>query len=146
MHTITRAIDIAAPPEVVWDILTDQAAYPEWNPFIRRLQGTLEPGVRITVRITPPNASAMTFTPTIIEVEPERRLAWRGRLLVPGLFDGLHSFTLEPLPQGGTRFVQQEVFRGILVSLAGKLLSATERGFAGMNGALAERAEKQARA
>jgi len=35
-------IEIEAPTERVWGVLTDFAAYPEWNPFIRRVSGRAE--------------------------------------------------------------------------------------------------------
>lgn len=73
------------------------------------------------------------------EVSPERRLAWLGRFLLPGLFDGAHSFTLEPLPDGRTRLVQSESFTGILVWFSRSLLKKTEAGFRDMNTALQQR-------
>jgi hypothetical protein len=81
----------------------------------------------------------MTFHPTVTAVDPERRLAWLGRLLVPGLFDGAHSFTLEPLPDDRTRLTQSETFRGVLVPWSGGVLQRTEAGFAAMNEALRRR-------
>jgi uncharacterized protein YndB with AHSA1/START domain len=36
--------EIEAPPDVVWRVLTDFAAYPEWNPFIVRIGGDLTVG------------------------------------------------------------------------------------------------------
>lgn len=39
MPTIHTSIDIAAPPEKVWAALTDYERYPEWNPFMRRIEG-----------------------------------------------------------------------------------------------------------
>jgi uncharacterized protein YndB with AHSA1/START domain len=30
-----REIEIAAPPEVVWDVLTDFRQWPEWNPRVK---------------------------------------------------------------------------------------------------------------
>lgn len=140
MHTISKTIDLDATPEQVWIVLlTDTAAHAKWNPFITRMDGRLAVGEQINVRIAPPDRKAMTFHPTVTEFEPERKLSWLGRFLVPGLFDGAHSFSLEPLPGGRTRFTQAEQFRGVLVRVSGKLLSNTADGFVAMNEALRER-------
>jgi uncharacterized protein YndB with AHSA1/START domain len=37
-------VDIQASPERVWEVLTDFAAYPEWNPFIVQASGAVAPG------------------------------------------------------------------------------------------------------
>jgi hypothetical protein len=136
MRTVTSTIDLNASPQEVWRVLTDTAAHADWNPFITELRGNLEVGNRIDVRIAPPGASPMSFRPTVTEVQSGRRLAWLGHLLFPGLFDGAHSFTLEPLPDGRTRLVQSETFRGVLVWFSGRLLHDTEAGFTAMNEAL----------
>ena len=83
----------------------------------------------------------MTFRPTVTALEEGRRLEWLGHLLVPGLFDGRHSFVLHPLPHGGTRLVQSESFTGLLVPLLRATLARTEDGLAAMNEALRARAE-----
>jgi hypothetical protein len=44
MQELRREIEIDAPPERVWAVVTDFAAYPEWNPFIRRIRGELHEG------------------------------------------------------------------------------------------------------
>lgn len=44
MHRVRTTIDIAAPPERVWSILTDFAAHPQWNPFITAIWGELKTG------------------------------------------------------------------------------------------------------
>ncbi len=33
-HVLHTEIDIEAPPETVWRILTDLERYGEWNPFV----------------------------------------------------------------------------------------------------------------
>jgi hypothetical protein len=83
----------------------------------------------------------MTFRPTITAVENERRLEWLGRLLVPGVFDGRHSFQLEDLGQGRTRLTQTETFSGVLVAFTGKTLERTRAGFEAMNQVVRLRAE-----
>ena len=142
MKTLQATVDINAPVDRVWSVLSDVAAYPEWNPFIRRVEGTLQPGSRLTVRIEPPGGSGMTFKPTVQVVEPDRLLRWLGRLLLPGVFDGEHSLELQPLDGSRTRFIQSERFSGILVPLLGSALTRTQRGFEEMNQALKARAEK----
>jgi hypothetical protein len=144
---IATAIEIAAPPVAVWAVLTDFAAYPDWNPFIIAIWGPLALGERLTVRIRPPNSGAMTFRPLIERLQPQRELQWRGHLLIPGLFDGVHRFQLEPLADGlRTRLHQDEAFSGLLAPLlmTGKNRDKTEAGFVAMNAALKQRAEAMA--
>lgn len=143
--SISTTVDIAAPPSVVWGVLTDGASYPDWNPFVRRLEGRLELGARLRVRIEPPGKRGMNFRPTVVALEPERAFAWLGRLGVRGLLDGRHSFTLEPLDGGtATRLVHAESFRGVLVPLVGRTMAAAAEGFEAFNAALRERAERLA--
>jgi hypothetical protein len=135
-------IEIEAPPERVWGVLTDFAAYPEWNPFIRRVSGRAEVSERLVVRMQPSGARGMTFRPTVTKIEPNHELRWLGHLLVPGIFDGEHIFEIEELGRDRTRFVQREVFEGLLVPLLARSLDRdTQRGFEEMNRALRERIE-----
>ena len=141
MKELHSEIEIAASPERVWDILADFAAYPRWNPFIRHISGELEVGERLEVRLEPPDSRGMTLRPTVLSAEPNRQLQWLGHLLVPGLFDGEHTLATEPLDENRVRFVQHEVFKGVLVPLVARSLANTLRGFEEMNRALKEQAE-----
>lgn len=40
----TCSIDLQAPIELVWAVLSNIDSYPEWNPLIPRAVGTLAPG------------------------------------------------------------------------------------------------------
>ena len=133
-------MEIAAVPERVWAVLVDFDAYPEWNPFIRRISGDAAVGARLEVRIEPPGGRGMTFKPAVIRAEPDRELSWLGRLGLPGLVDGEHHFELLRR-DNETLFVQRERFTGILVPLLGRQLEKTRRGFEQMNDALKRRAE-----
>lgn len=136
---IETRVDIAAPPEVVWGVLTDFEAYPEWNPGLVGMTGELEVGQ--TLRFSSDATDdALTFEPVVREVRPGQHLRWEGSLLVPGLFDGEHAFDLEPLPGGGTRLTQSEHFRGVFVPfLTGWLDDGTRQDFLGVNAALHDR-------
>ena len=145
-HRIETRIEINAPPARVWAVLTDFAAMPDWNPFIRSISGELSPGGRLSVHVVPPGKSGMWFKPTVITLEPERELRWLGHLVVPGLFDGEHYFLLHRLDGPRTRLIHGEKFTGLLVGPFRATLAATQAGFEAMNAALKARAEATARA
>ena len=143
MQELHTDIEIEATPARVWEILTDFASYPDWNPFIRSIEGEPQEGATLETRIEPPGGRAMTFKPTVLAAKPERELRWLGRLVAPKVFDGEHRFELEPVGEGRTRFTQAERFSGALVPLFGKGLERTRQGFVAMNEALKQRAEVQ---
>ena len=140
MRTIEHTVDIQAPAGMVWEILSDTGHYDEWNPFMPRLSGRLAVGERLTLSVRP-GTRTMTFRPTVLAFEDGTLIRWRGRLGVPGFFDGEHELRLEPLPDGGSRFVQRESFSGLLVPMMPRVLADTATGFAAMNVALRDRAE-----
>ena len=141
MSELRTEIEIDAPPERVWQVLTDFGAYPEWNPFVRSIEGEPRVGSQLKVRIEPPGARGMTFRPTVRSAEPARELRWLGRLFLPGLVDGEPRLALEPLEGGRSRFIQSERSSGLLVGLLKGTLTATERGFEQMNEAFKRRLE-----
>jgi hypothetical protein len=142
MKEIHTEIEIKASAEKVWRVLIDLAAYPEWNPFVRRVEGEVRVGAHLHVYIQPSGFKGMSFRPTVLLAEPNRELRWLGRLWLPGLFDGEHSFVIEPLDEGRVRFIQRERFKGLLLPFLSKMLNGhISRGFDEMNRALKLRAE-----
>ncbi len=123
MKEIRTEIDIEASSGRVWNSLTDFPAFPQWNPFIRRISGEPKVGTKLEVFMQSSGTRGMTFRPTVMKVERDRELRWLGHLAVPGLFDGEHIFEIEvPL-------------------LARSLDRDAKRGFEEMNRALRTRAE-----
>jgi hypothetical protein len=138
---IATSVEIDAPPSRVWAVLVDLPAYPEWNPFIVEAQGNVAVGETLSLRMTLPGRAPMTIEPRLLVVEPERELRWKGRLWIPGLFDGEHAFVLTPLENGRTRFDHSERFGGILLPIAKRLVyDATVESFHALDSALAKRA------
>jgi hypothetical protein len=144
MHRLDTSIEIDTSAERVWEVLMDFPQYERWNPFVRSIEGTPEMGQTLIVRIQPSGSGAMKFRSTVLAVEPCRELRWKGKLLISGLFDGEHYYTLEPRSDGGTVFRHGELFTGAFVPLFRRFLDgATKRGFIAMNEALKREAEKQ---
>ena len=144
-YEIRTEIEIAASAATVWEILLDFRRHPEWNPFVRRIEGEAKVGERLTVMVKPANGNGMTFRPVVRVVAPEREFRWLGRFLVRGLFDGEHYFQIEPISKDRVRLIHGEHFSGLLVGLAQSgLESGTKAGFVAMNEALRARAEQRA--
>ena len=139
MKPLVTSIDIAAPPEAVWEVLLDFARYPEWNPFVIEMTGPAEIGAQLKEVVRMPNGKQVTFKTTIIEMDAPKRLVWQGVYGVSFLVLGTHAIDLERLDNGHTRFTQHEVFTG----LASPLLDVKEslRGYQLMNEAIKKRVE-----
>jgi hypothetical protein len=144
MQTLHASVDIDAPAEQVWRVVADFSRYPEWNPFIVRASGEQRVGARLAVTIRAPGVRAVTFRPRVLDVEPGRLIRWKGRLWVPGLFDGRHALSVEPLGETRSRFTTHEEVSGLLVPILGTVMRASQKGFEQMAAAVRRRVEEQA--
>jgi hypothetical protein len=100
-------------PERVWAVLTDFAAYAEWNPLNIKASGEARLGARIAMTFINPARPGTTIDQIvrISDFEPSRRLAWQGH--VPLLFHGRHHFELIA-EGGGTRLLHGEDMSGLI--------------------------------
>jgi hypothetical protein len=140
MRTIFTEIIINASPEKVWNVLTEFDKYPEWNPFMLEVKGSVIEGEKIRVQVKPVGGSKMSFHPTVLAFEPEKEIRWIGRFLFRGLFDGEHKLELIDNGNNTITFRQSELFGGIFVPLLD--LDKTRKGFILMNEKLKEIVEK----
>lgn len=111
-------IEIAAPPEIVWEVLTAIDRWPEWDPDIRwtALDGGLSAGSTFRWKSGPG-----TITSTIREVEPMRRIVWSGRTF--GIH-AIHAWRLTPR-DGGTAVATEESWDGLVVRIFRRQLRRT---------------------
>ena len=138
--TLTTEIIIDAPADAVWREFTNFSEYPRWNPFIKKISGDVKIGNRIHATIQPEGGKAMIFKPVILSFEKDKILQWEGRLLLPGIFTGKHTFQFIKIDDHKTKLIQKEDFSGILVPFFD--LNPTLKGFKSMNELLKKRVEK----
>lgn len=137
-YQLNTEITIDADVKTVWSIFSDFENYPNWNPFITSITGEVKVGDRFKARI-----GNFTFKPTTKVFNHEQELTWLGRLFMPGIFDGRHSFVLKENADGSTNFVQSEEFNGVLVRFMRKKINTdVKAGFESMNEKLKELSEK----
>src|SRR3954453_4516648 len=123
---LRTSVDIDATPDLVWEVLTDVRAYPEWTPLILSAEGTFAPdgGVSFTF---PPFSSLLrsTVPGRVLEVTPLRRLRYVlrfGKWGIPGLLDSEHMLTIERR-DGGVRLRMELRFRGVVLPVMTRSLN-----------------------
>lgn len=74
----SASIDISAPVEKVWALMSDIARWPEWNKDITsaQLNGALQPGTTFTWKAGPG-----TITSRLEAVEPKQLISWSGKTM-----------------------------------------------------------------
>ncbi|MFL6309677.1 MAG: SRPBCC family protein [Nitrososphaera sp.] len=143
MKEVRSEIEINSYPESVWKILTDFVTYDQWNPFINKIIGLPREGDKIDIYIETPSGKKRKYSPKVTKVEEGRELRWFGKSSLPGFLNAEHIFIIEELQPQRVRFIQREVFDGLLAGFFGKGMdSDVKQGFDDMNYALKKHAER----
>jgi len=142
---IDHTHEVAAPAEVVWEVITDLPRYGEWNPFVVAASSSLEVGAPIDMRVRVLSFMTQSQRETISHMEPGRSYCYglaRGR--VAALYsERCHVVT--PTGPGRCRYESRFLLSGWLSPLvAGLLGRSLRRGFTAMSAAVGRRAESLA--
>ena len=138
MKEFSATTNIAASPETIWQLLTDASSYPEWDPGMVRLEGTVAPGQKITAytKLSPDRA----FPVTVTNFVPNQTMTWTGGMPL-GLFKGERTFMLAPQADGTTQFTTREQFSGLLLPIIGRTIPDLSESFQNFAQGLKKRAE-----
>jgi hypothetical protein len=117
MRELRTAIQISAPIELVWQVLTDFEKWKDWNPIVNRASGsaTVHSSLKITMR-GPDGKDAMQYQATVLEANPPKNFRWRATMMSGFMFTNDRVFELKE-KNGGTELVNTEQFSGLLVPL-----------------------------
>lgn len=115
MPQLITAIDIDAPIERVWKILSDTSSWDRWNPLIRNFKGRLQEGEKVKVAFQFEGKS-IPMSVELLDVKPKERISWVGPVFKPArsIFSGTHYFELKEIEEGRTRLIHGERFRGLI--------------------------------
>ena len=142
MKELRTEFEIQATQDEVWQVLTSLDNYPEWNPFIHYAVGKATVGEKVDITVKS-GTKEMTLHCTVVKVEPNKELCWKYHVALPILFSGEHSFIIEQVEGNKVRFVDREIFNGLLVSSQAKDIDTnSKQGFEAMDKALKARAEQ----
>ena len=140
MKEYSASAVIYAPPETIWALLTDADSFPDWDPNVERVEGTIAKGEKVTVHTT---LSDRAFPVTVSVFEPARTMTWSSGMPL-GLFKGERTFVLTPQDDGATRYDVREQFTGMLLSVIGRSIPDLSASFRQHADGLKARAEEMA--
>jgi uncharacterized protein YndB with AHSA1/START domain len=145
--TVSVAVEVDAPAERVWEVVSNPANLPHWNRHIVRVTGVpptgLDRGVTYVTEMRFMGVHA-SVRAEVLEWEPPRRASIR----LSGLLDATVTSTVSSLDDGRSRLehIVEYRFRGALGDLAAMSLRVFGGAhFALRHGTLAQKHEIEAR-
>lgn len=134
---------IDAPIERVWSVLVDIDRYPEWSPFVVKVDGPLAVGTMLTLHVAmTPNRPVLRQRERVSKREELRELSWGTVMGHPLLLRAERYQRLTRISDGQTRYETADDFEGALVPLVFALYRAKiQAGFDATAIALKKRAE-----
>ena len=123
MRNFSTTIDIAAPAETVWTVMTAVERWHEWTPSINsvKLLGDRPFGVGARVRISQPGLPPALWS--ITSIEPGRSFTWTS--VGPG-FRAVATHAVEPTATGSHVTLSIE-FLGLLGGLFGRMTKSINK-------------------
>ena len=117
MRQLRTEIQISAPIDQVWQVLTDFEHWQDWNPMVDQVSGNAALGSTLHIAMRgPAGKDAMKYQATIIEVAAPKSLRWRATMMGGVMFTNDRVFELKE-KNGGTQLVNKEEFSGLMVPL-----------------------------
>lgn len=104
-------IEIKAPPEAVWAVLSDLEGWSKWNPVYTPPTCVPAPGETVTASVTMPGAPETPFTAEIVAWEPNTRFCWHSEAM-DGQMKMTRYMEIEAIEGGNSRFTNGEAFGG----------------------------------
>lgn len=144
MQIVQTEIEIQAPPEKVWSIITDIDKWQEWSPTINASAGQAEVGSAVTITMMSKEAGkdGPNYSPTIIQMDEPRYFHWRAHMMAGFIFTNDKIIELEET-ETGTKVTHKETFRGLMaVLMKGQMENGVPPMLTMMNDALKQLAEK----
>ena len=114
------AIDIAAPPETVWRLLTTSSDYPRWCSTVVGIAGEIGPGAAIALTST--LDPKRVFKLKVKRFDPPRVLAWGDAM-------GTRTHTIEARGPDRVHYVMHERIAGPLFPLFSSMIPSFDEAF-----------------
>jgi len=110
-------VEINAPADKAWAVLTDLASYPQWNPYVVTATGTLKEGEKLRI-IEEFDGMRRSHAVLVTRFDPqERQLIWVGSTTPSILLKWGEWFGIEPIDANHSRLTVANSNQGLLAWL-----------------------------
>lgn len=117
MRALQTTIQISAPIDQVWQVLTDFEKWKDWNPTINQVSGSATAHSILNITMCGSEGKdAMKYKATVLESNPPRNFRWRATMMSGFMFTNDRVFELRE-KNGGTELTNAEQFSGLMVPL-----------------------------
>ncbi len=108
MRELRTEIQISAPIDKVWQVITDFDDWKDWNPTVNRASGNASVGSKLSITICGEDCQdAGSFQPLVPEANPLKYFRWRATMMAGFLFKNDRVFELNE-KNGGTELIHRE--------------------------------------
>ncbi len=140
-YRIEHRIGIAAPAEVIWDILADVPGWEAWNPLYPSASGVIRIGEALNLTLALPGQKPEAIAPRVRDWVPYEQLHWQSSA-GNGLLKALRYLEIEKLDEESCIFSNGEFYAGLLGPFVAKRMRGSiKTGFASLGEALKTQAE-----
>ena len=112
-YSYTSEIEIRAPKDLVWQVLSDFESYHQWNPFTPKIESSWQIGapVSLTVRMNK-DKKPIIQKEYLRTINPPNVLAWGMNWGI--LLHAERTQKLSTLANGNTHYFNEDVIKGLL--------------------------------
>jgi uncharacterized protein YndB with AHSA1/START domain len=145
--TIDRVLEIDAPAETVWQVLTEFDRYSEWNPMAPEVACDFRPGGAIDMAVRLGGDKPRQQREWINSIGPGRGFSYSMKPIPAAALASERVQRVEEIDAGRSRYISHFEIRGWLRPIVTALYGAAmQRGFEGSALGLKQQAEAQSQA
>jgi hypothetical protein len=139
---IESRIGIQAPPEIVWEVLSNIDAWPGWNPLYPQASGEMKIGGRWSLCVAYPGEPHRQSEPRMLDWVPQEQILLAD-LHWGGWVKSVRYIEIDEVDKGACIVSNGEIFSGLIAEFYGnKHRRPRKKGFQAMSDALKREAEK----
>lgn len=138
----SNKVEINAPIDLVWDILTDLESYPDWNPFTTHAESSLRVGEKVKLHVNLPKRGDRKHVEEVRSISKPNQMVWKAKYGGSMMLKKRREQNLEKINRTTCTYQTSDAFYGTVTPI---VLSLFEddlvNGFNDMAYALKDRAE-----